>query len=88
MSDDETITVTQDLQKAIDAAVAAYMDELKDDIHTMRRAIVGAPEEGNQGILKRMNRTEKRVAIMIWLMPVWITAGTGLGQILIQVWNL
>jgi hypothetical protein len=77
----------EQLDRAIEVAVANYMGGIVDDIHTMRRAIVGESAAGNPGILSRMEKTEKRVAVLIWMLPVWVTLGTGVGQYLVALWT-
>jgi hypothetical protein len=82
------MTLDPAIRDSIGVAVNDAMGPVVDDVHEIRRAIVGAPLEGNPGILKRMDRTEKKVAWLIWSIPIWVTAGTGLGQVLIKWWNI
>jgi hypothetical protein len=75
------------MEKTLDA-VQAELHEIKGDLASIKRTLVGEPFEGNTGILSRMERTEKRVAILLWTLPIWITGGTAVGQYLVQLWGL
>lgn len=86
MTDQERQTFA--LEKAVSDAVSKALDPMVDDIHKIRRAVNGALDEGNEGILTRMARTERRVAVLIWLMPLWITGGTAIGQYLVKLWGI
>lgn len=69
---------------AIEKAVSDNLRDVIADVHSIKRTLVGEPEEGNEGLLKRMERTESRVAKLVWLLPVWVTVGTGGGQLLVR----
>lgn len=80
---------------AIDQAVSKHVEPLRkslddqgDKIESIERTVVGNEREGNPGILARMTRTERRVGVMLWLLPVWITAGTSFGTVLIKWWGI
>ena len=69
------------IEKAVEKAIATHVDPMAADLRSVRRAIVGVPEEGNLGILLRMNKTEKRVAAMLWAIPIWVSIGTAGGTL-------
>jgi hypothetical protein len=69
-------------------AVQAELHEIKGDLASIKRTLVGDHFEGNPGILARMTKTEKRVAILLWTLPIWITGGTAFGQYLVQLWGI
>lgn len=64
------------------------LHEIREDMASIKRTLVGDPMEGNPGILSRMATTERRVAILLWSLPIWITGGTAIGQYLVQIWGI
>ena len=79
------------LNEMDEASLAAAVEraiEHSPTVASIRRAIVGDEEEGNTGLLTRVVVVERRVFWMIWLMPIWITAGTSIGTLLSNVWGL
>jgi hypothetical protein len=69
-------------------AIQAELHEMKGDLASIKRTLVGDPLEGNAGILTRMAKTETRVAALLWTLPIWVTGGTAIGQWLVQLWGL
>lgn len=61
--------------------LGSTVERLADVVERMDRAILGAPDEGNIGILPRLTSLEKRVERLWWAFPFLVTGGTALGQV-------
>lgn len=68
--------------------VEENLKEIKRELHIVMRAVVGAPLEGNPGLIQRMDKMERRTSILIWLSPVWIATGTSVGTLLARWWGI
>lgn len=68
--------------------IEKHLDPISADVRSVLRTLRGEPEEGNPGMLRRLEKVEVRVALLVWSIPIWVTVGTGLGQVLISWWGL
>jgi hypothetical protein len=69
-------------------ALRDTVESLASVVGRLERAIAGAPEEGNHGIIPRLITLEKRVERLWWMFPFLITGGTALGQVVARWLNL
>lgn len=51
-------------------------------VERLERAVVGAPKEGNVGLLDRVAHLEKRQ----WMVVVAVFLGSGIGQVINALW--
>ena len=55
---------------------------MEDAAERFERALVGAPEEGNKGVIPRLEAVEKKVLGLMFLSPVLIAGGAAGGSLL------
>jgi hypothetical protein len=85
----ETImTDERRLREIIIEELESHLDPILAAVRSIRRTLRGEPEEGNLGLLHRLEIVERRVAVLLWTIPIGVTLGTGLGQLLVNWWGL
>ena len=64
------------------ARLETAADSMQDAAERFERALVGAPDEGNRGVIPRLETVEKRVLGLLFLSPVLIAGGAAGGSLL------
>ncbi len=55
---------------------------MEDAAERFERALVGAPDEGNKGVIPRLRSVEKKVTSLMFLSPLLIAGGAAGGSLL------
>lgn len=64
------------------ARLEAAANRMEDAAERFERALVGAPEEGNKGVIPRLETVEKKVTALMFLSPILIAGGAAGGSLL------
>lgn len=56
------------------------LDQQDHILESVVRAVKGEPQEGNLGLVPRMDKAEHRIDRLYFLLPVSVAIGTGAGQ--------
>jgi hypothetical protein len=57
-------------------------DRLEAAARRFERALAGAPEEGNKGVIPRLDTVERKVTALWFLSPLLVAGGAAIGQLL------
>lgn len=84
----EIMTDESTLRRIVKPIVEEAIEPMARRVRSLDRAIRGTEHEGNSGLIARVRVLERRQNVLIFSLPIWVTIGTGLGQVLISWWGL
>ncbi len=67
------------------ARLEAAAGRMEDAAERFERALVGAPKEGNKGVIPRLDTVEKKVTGLMFLAPLLVAAGSAGGSFLARI---